>query len=357
MTDRDLEPKRLPGLDGLRCLSVSFVLATHVGLYFPRGYPSAETAWNDRWVGLVHGVTGVSIFFVLSGYLITSLLLDERQRYGRISLHRFYLRRILRIWPCYVAFLLVVSSMVATDLLQISMPGLLVPAACLTNFISRAHYSSELGHTWSLAVEEHFYLLWPLLLVGLSVRRLLVTTVLAIFLCIGLHHFWDHFPHVGSTYFPDRWTLPGAMGILIGCGTALLRTLPEHQDRWTRFASSGRAAALGTVLYVAPLWLPGPMLPSVLAWQDSGVALIMMWLLLHPQAGATRVLEWAPIAFLGRMSYGIYVWQGLFLGTGPGGRLWIQQPPQDLVLTLLVAFASYRWIEGPFLALKRTFSR
>ena len=146
---------RIPSLDGLRAISILFVLFSHaVGTH----HFLAEGQVGPL-LGL--GELGVRVFFVISGYLITTLLLEETARYGRIDLGRFYLRRTMRIFPAFYAFVLALIVLEAVGLIALN-PGDKLHALTYTSNYDpdRSWY---VGHTWSLAVEEHFYLLFPLL--------------------------------------------------------------------------------------------------------------------------------------------------------------------------------------------------
>src|SRR4051812_33530313 len=143
---------RIPSLDGLRAISIAFVLFAH--LAGTRNFPAS------RVVGKIvdFGALGVHVFFVISGYLITRLLLEELERRQRISLGRFYLRRTLRIFPPYYAFILALVAAQALGWLQLASRDVMHAMTYTSNYyLERSWFT---GHTWSLSVEEQFYLLW-----------------------------------------------------------------------------------------------------------------------------------------------------------------------------------------------------
>lgn len=159
---------RLPCLDGLRAVGIIFVIVCHlqyVVSWHPRGIVKA--IWN----GL--GPLGVNIFFGLSGYLITHLLVKEFRRSGTVSLKNFYMRRALRIFPAFYVYLGVICSLVIWGVLEIPTAQLARAAIYLTNYFPC--YGTPdfwfVGHTWSLAVEEQFYLFWPVMLFLVGVGR------------------------------------------------------------------------------------------------------------------------------------------------------------------------------------------
>jgi peptidoglycan/LPS O-acetylase OafA/YrhL len=343
------------GFDGLRAISIAFVLLTHLGLYHSLNLP-----YKERWFQLVSGAAGVQVFFVLSGFLITDLLLREKRRSQTVSLRKFYIRRCLRIIPCFAVFLLVVAFIAHfSTIVNFSRAAWLFTALYLYNFTSRANYSGVLGHTWSLAVEEHFYLVWPLLAKFVPAKRLLITTCVLIIVMVGVKFGVLRSEALTSRFFPDRWTVPAAIPILVGCSLALLLTVTTRR-RYLHLLQEKKILAVGGLLYVSPMWVPHVLFPALSAVQAVGIALVLSWILQHPDALVTSLLEMRPVAFIGRISYGIYIWQGFFLMTGPGthsNRLWAQMFPQNIILTLTTAMISYFFIEAPFLRLKDRFSR
>ena len=159
---------RLPALDGVRALAVLLVMLSHSLWRFP------ETAPWLPW--LAQGALGVQLFFVLSGYLITTLLLRERDRTGRISLSSFYMRRARRILPAFLAYVAVIALLQALGLLNIPLRYYAYVLSQTWNYQVLWNPSVDptghwyFGHYWSLALEEQFYLLWPLLLIMVSTR-------------------------------------------------------------------------------------------------------------------------------------------------------------------------------------------
>lgn len=332
------------------------VVATHAGLYGEYGFAYEDSRVLARLSSLGQGIAGVSVFFVLSGFLITTLLLRERRRHGRLDLLAFYARRFLRIMPGYLVFLFTLFLLARVGLLPLSREALLCAAAYLTNFVHRIHYYGELGHTWSLAVEEHYYLVWPLLLTRLRGRVLVGFLFAMIAISTAGYLGFAFRSPLRRDYFTEYWTIPAALGIFVG---SLLASVREGEVPRPAFFDRLGARALipGLLLYAAPLWLPPALLPAVLLPMDLGVALILWGLLSRPDAPWVRLLEQRPLRYLGTISYSLYVWQGLFLRTGPGGQLWVQHQPQALILTLLTAALSYHLIERPFLGLKARFAR
>jgi hypothetical protein len=167
---------RIPSLDGLRAIAVAFVMAAHATT---RGTPFL-TAHMRLYVGLLASA-GVRIFFVLSGFFITSILLRELQSHGKLSLGTFYWRRALRIFPAFYLFLgLVNIEAVRVWFHMIHSPHVLAAAAYVSNYVPT---DWSLGHTWSLSVEEQFYLIWPLALIMLGYGRAMLFPILIVLIC------------------------------------------------------------------------------------------------------------------------------------------------------------------------------
>jgi len=195
-------------LDGLRAIAVILVLLGHGRR--TAGFPDAQPL---RWLGQV-GSVGVEIFFVLSGFLITVLMLREIERTGRLSLRAFYLRRILRIVPAYVCLLIAVASLEYFGLSHPQRKDWVGALTYTVNFVPGRDW--DLGHCWSLSIEEHFYLAWPLLVAALPVAWRGRAAAGGIVLSIGsrLIVLWIA-PKL--SILADDWTFCRLDGIAAGC--------------------------------------------------------------------------------------------------------------------------------------------
>ena len=344
-------PAHLPQLDGLRTLAVAVVLAYHV----------ART--QELWV-LPGGFVGVDVFFVLSGFLITSLLLREHARSGRLDLRRFYVRRLWRLYP---ALILVSAAAAAAIALAPGVFGL-EPASPAEALVALAYGMSWwsgleltggpylLGLTWSLSVEEHFYLLWPLLLLAVLRRGGSLRAVAAIAV---LANAWPMLLHLTGAD-PDRlYYLPDSRfaQILTGCALAALLVRRAELERLRpAFSASAARAALVGIAVVALLghrqdawyWLGGLQAIGVAA------AVVIGHLVLHDDSRLSQALRWGPLPVLGLWSYGIYLWHL------PLMRLAQPVLGESLAVTLAagllavpVAAASYRFVEQPLLRRSR----
>jgi peptidoglycan/LPS O-acetylase OafA/YrhL len=344
-----------PWLDGVRGVAVLLVLAFHFRF-------------------LTGGCFGVDVFFVLSGFLITTLLVSEWRRRGAISLPRFYLRRILRLFPALLA-LLACGYVVTVLYRPVEEPQyrreMLYAALYLSNFHSLHHLSfSSLGHTWSLAVEEQFYLIWPLVLVLLLRSRVSPRTLVWIVgagIVASLVHrnvLFYFRPPQGPLRNPAIMRLYSGLdtradALLMGCLTGLLATwdlLPKSQ-------LARRAIRLAAVVSTAGLTFA--FTQSCMdrnAWYYGGftllalmVAVLITHMLINPPGIATTVLGSRSFTALGRLSYGLYLyhipvveWLGL-------REMGWKAPGETAVavgVTFAAAILSYYLVERPFLRLK-----
>ncbi|WIB43284.1 acyltransferase [Curtobacterium sp. MCLR17_058] len=307
--DRYRSARHFPQLDGLRAVSILLVLTIHSHVSQLR---------------FLNGYTGVTIFFVLSGYLITTLLLREQDKYRRVSLKGFYIRRVFRILPLYYLVLAVNVVAVYAGLGQD--PGdfahrLVLFLTYLNEFASPGTF----GHSWSLAIEEKFYLVWPLLAFTLPVVwkwRVAIAGALA--LTAAVSGLWGGYL---SIYAP----------IIFGCLIALLL----HNERG--FALAGRATRplpgilLGTLAIVVLLLSTADSHHQV--WFGFAFAIALPVLMIGP-AGAHGWLSWKPLVFMGRRAYATYLIHPL-VGSGLDGVLPnTSELPWSVVHLILMAAVS-----------------
>lgn len=332
-----------PALDGLRGVAILAVLAIHTHHIF-------------GWPLLKGGNAGVDIFFVLSGFLITALLVEEWGETGAIRLKSFYWRRALRLVPALLLLLVALNflsglllSPVEADETRRAMPVAFVYASDL----ALAFFNIRLGalqHTWSLAIEEHFYLIWPLLLVaglklGLGKRRLVMITLL-LALASALQRAVLHqlgAPPVRTYYgFDTR-----ADGLLIGCAMGLCVS-------WgmVHFRSFKPLLAPSLVLivvcmiatdYASPFMHLGGF--TLLA---GATAVLIVNVVLSPSSYARGLLEFGPLVWIGRISYGLYLWHYVvFKATSFVALSWPLKLGMAVAATFAVTSLSFYLIEQP----------
>lgn len=350
--------RRLPCLDGLRCLSVMLVLIAHSRdvIHYPAGKLDPLVRW------IPPGTTGVQVFFVLSGFLITFLLLKEKLKHGDISLKLFYVRRALRILPAYVAFLIVVALIQALGPLEINGKSWFALLAYLVNFIETPKIA---GHVWSLSVEEQFYLLWPFLFWYALVKNERPTKAFLILLApilfapvsrflgsqnadsilFGNFSFFSHF---------DSLAFGCLLAFAMGYRGQLVEHLMEHK-KWLVFI-----AALFLILVPHLLIVVGKAVTFTTLFASTlsafGIALMIAFVLFHPRCLTVSWLNFAPISLIGVWSYSIYLWQQIFC-TNPALLGFEQTPrllafPYWLIPVFATAITSYYLVEKPFLRLK-----
>jgi peptidoglycan/LPS O-acetylase OafA/YrhL len=353
---------RIPSLDGWRAVAVLLVLCVQFKRF------AHDSALLSGVLGKC-GFIGVQVFFVISGFLITTLLLRERDRTGGISLPLFYYRRMLRILPAYGLYLVVLLVLQHQGLTYHPVSGRQW-AASLTytvNFLPGT-IPGEISHLWSLSVEEHFYLLWPVLLAvcGLTAGR---RAVWGCVVCCLLTR-WAALVTLPTDVSRriDVWTFTRFDDIAIGCLLAFLARIPYWRTWLELSTASFRGLAFGAVgVLVAQLLsvrqLGGRVLPESafsLAVSLSntataiGIALLMWSTLIRPTSSMGRLLNQPAMCGLGVLSYSVYLWHHLF--TQPRDLFWCMFP-QNLALLLAVAAASYLFVERPFLGLKDRLDR
>jgi peptidoglycan/LPS O-acetylase OafA/YrhL len=337
---------RLPSLDGLRAISALMVVLGHAGKLIKVGrHMPFGAGIIDVW-----GPVGVTVFFVISGFLITRLLLDERRQTGTIGLGAFYFRRTFRILPAYWTYLAVVALLASCGIAVADAGGFARALSFTTDYLNPSSWA--LNHSWSLSVEEQFYLLWPLalLVVGaLRARRTALFLVVAAPVARAL------------TYFCAPQLRPAITAMLhlrvdalmIGCWAAL--ELESGRSARVLDFLSRPATALCSAVYcvlaaAAVRHVPVAQVAVGYSAEAFGALAVLLWAIRHPASKAGRFLNWTPLAHLGVISYSLYLWQQLWLSHETATPLW--QVPLLLAGAVLCAEASYRFIEAPMLQLR-----
>jgi peptidoglycan/LPS O-acetylase OafA/YrhL len=346
---------RLPSLDGLRAISVLMVLCQHSLSTIDPAQPWIAAVFR----ALGKGSTGVLVFFVISGYLITWLLRRELDRSGHIDLGGFYARRIARIFPVFYAYLLLIGGLTLAQVLAVPWVDLATAGTFLWNY---GHFwrgdadpqSWYVGHFWTLALEEQFYLLWPLILLLSGVKRGWYVALALILLMPPMRAL-------------NYWLLPGSRGqlgmmlhtscdaLMYGCLLALWERSAFFERLAPRLLHWGvpLAACLGIFLLVPVLdrQVRGFGLVAGQSITCLAVALILLWAVRKPQTLVGRVLNARWVVHIGVLSYGLYIWQQVLLTSIPGQSL--APFPVNLLLCFVAAELSYRIVEMPVLAWRR----
>ncbi len=363
-----------PGLDGLRGLAVLSVMAFHAGIV------NKTFRWGGGWLG-------VDLFFVLSGFLITRLLLEEFVRLRRVHLGRFYLRRLLRLYPLIAV---VVAGAIAVRAcapagspLRTTRRGIVAIAGYFANWeILRAQTARQMGmwsHLWTLSIEEQFYVVWPILLVALLLAGgrarvlLLVTVGIAVAVAVyrwrvarvaypgGRMNFFALLPVQRHWYYSS---FTHTDGLMAGAALAVWTTFVRPPGRIARRALVvAGPSAFGALVGISYLVGRNPVASWVPYWGvatfNLGSVAMVASLVTIPRARWARPLRWRPLVWMGRRSYGIYVFNLPILAVlhqrypHLGERVVVA----GTLLTLVSAGVSYRWYERPFLRLKDRLGR
>jgi len=350
------DQRYLPGLDGLRALAVAAVVAYHVDLGWAQG-----------------GLLGVGVFFTLSGYLITDLLLGQQESTGRLQLAGFWLRRARRLLPALIVMLAVVVAWVTLlnrPLLPAVRGAVVASTLYVTNWWLIAQHSSyfaqfgppsPLEHLWSLAVEEQFYLIWPWLLwIGLRWRRSRAATdtrlaaaslLLAAASAVAMGLLYQ--PGYDPTRVYDG-TDTRAFGLLIGAALAFVwpsRHLRAEVADGARWILDGAGFA-GLAVFAVLVWRTGEYSPFLYRGGMvllSFAAALMVAAAASPASRFGRILGWWPLRWLGVRSYGIYLWHFpiIALTAPPGGGDTPARAILQVSATIGCAALSWRYIEEP----------
>ncbi len=339
--------RRAPSLDGLRAISIALVVLMH----FTEGLPGAPPA---------PGLFGVEMFFAISGFLITRLLLAELEETGRVSLANFYFRRVLRLTPALAAMTLCFSLFIAAQGAR-DFRATICALAYVTNYCVTGvgtMYDGpavNLEGTWSLAVEEHFYLLFPLLLLALFRRDIRALYAAIGALCLVALGFRIFYALQGRPENFLVWRTETACDLLMGGCLLSVASAHEAGRAALRRVATTRVLALATLVFVV-----GELLSRhgklAMAFSQSAIALWLATLianvLLNPDLGGARAaLNHSLAVFFGRISYSLYLWHFLVLTVGErygllgnyGGAA------AAIVASIAIASASYLWLEQPIL--------
>jgi peptidoglycan/LPS O-acetylase OafA/YrhL len=355
-TVRISAPNHLAGLDGLRAFSVALVLLGHGA-----GAWSHSSDLLSKWAGL-----GVSTFFVMSGTLITWLMIREKEETGSLSLRDFYIRRSLRILPVFWLLIVCVIILKSVHAISISDMDIFRALTFTHNYPlgGSSDYAWWLHHTWSLSMEEQFYLIWPGLFALLVKKKsMLVAGVLAF---SGPVLVLANYYLLPSLRGQEESTFHTRVGtLMMGCLAAYLLDSSSFRT-WIKKVPAGPLllAAAVFLLVIDPCIelhfkghsairaVLGLVMPTVEAIVIAASVLILV-------AGKAGVIHWVfnqPIvAHIGKLSYGIYIWQQLFYEHGSAPTLWAL-----LLRTLAiygVSVCSFHFMEKPILGLRRKFRR
>ncbi len=353
-----IRTRYIPALDGLRAFAVLAVIAYHMGFGWASG-----------------GLMGVTVFFVISGYLINGLLISEHRRTGRISLSQFWLRRVRRIVPAVllaVAGTVALSALINPALLDKARPDIIPSLFFFNNwwqifheisYFEAAGAPSPLTHFWSLAIEEQFYIVWPLLLIALFRAKLKKRPMAAIVLVLAVLSGLEMALMYSPATDPSRvyyGTDTRAMSLLVGVWLAFIwpssafgRQARTQRNRttWIVFNIAGVAAFAGILAIVAFTsgFSPFPYRGGIAI--VSVLSAILIGVLVVPDTWVARFLQLPPLVWIGKRSYSMYLWHFpiILLTSRVGSTVevpwWIRL--SQLIVIFAIAELSYRFVEDP----------
>jgi peptidoglycan/LPS O-acetylase OafA/YrhL len=332
----------MPSLDGLRAISIALVLLGH--LSGTRGFAYLDLGIGD------YAHLGVVVFFVISGFLITRLLLSEHTKTGHVSLKLFYARRSLRVFPALYTYIACISLLWLAGIVHLEARDFWHAVTYTVNYMPKRSW--DIGHLWSLSVEEQFYLLWPCTLVTLGPRRASWVAVGAILFGpvarSGAWYFLKGIPwHRDLEMFPMV-----ADSLAMGCLLAKVSGWLEGQDWYLQLFRPVYSVGLLALLLLTNRYLG---YNGWVAVFGTSVINVILAILIHRSVYCSRdwmgqVLNWKPIAFVGVLSYSLYLWQQPFLNRT--STAWVNTSPQNLAFAVAASLASYLLLEKPLLKLR-----
>ena len=347
---------RIPSLDGLRAVSIFMVVALHTLQRFDVNHTVAV-----GWYAVFNGGAGVFIFFEISGFLITSLLLKENEKRGSISLGGFYVRRAFRILPPLYLYIGVVAALGFAGVLHVLPIDVIGSAFFFHNIVNGSTWSLE--HLWSISVEEQFYLVWPFILVFCLRRKSVngrmwaavfpaTVIVLSPFARVLMRMSHNEALHKASVnYLKFDF-------IMFGCLVALLQGTTRFEAIY-RFCTRWWWAPPLTFLIcnlISMVYKNYFDLTIGFTLNGFAIAMFLLWCTRNAETVSGRVLNSWMMAKIGVLSYSIYLWQTLFLHEGNeqvfGWAPWLGQFPGNWLGFVLAACISYYAVEQPSLRLR-----
>lgn len=350
---------RLHGLDGWRAIAILFVLIGHGAL---NGHISTPETASFVQSHLPNGRDGVRIFFILSGFLITSLLLREELKTGRLYIFSFFARRTLRIFPVYLIYVAAIACLNIYWDWGFSWRNFIAPLTFSTGLWLEEYNTWVFGHFWTLTVEELFYLCWP---VFFSFAYRQVRIPFALFTIVGLPVL--RVVTLGTLYQPyfQYGFLLNIDFIMMGCLAAILVDRFKSEiakiETWvgTTAIVIGLSVFWGAerwVQYGSTSWPSSIDIGIASTLMGAGLAVAISASTLFTRSTITRLLEFPPLKTLGGISYGVYIWQQLIINPYQATLYSWQMFPANILASILAGWLSWHLIEKWFLRLKAKFS-
>jgi peptidoglycan/LPS O-acetylase OafA/YrhL len=350
---------RIDYLDGIRGLAILLVIIGHGSKAI-----NDTSFYKPLFYFIGNEYLGVEIFFVLSGFLITKLLLNEYNKYGQIDIKKFYIKRILRIFPVLYLYIGVIYLLKVLGVIIIKSGIFAIAIFYLFNYrpLFQIDYSSGewyLMHLWSLSMEEQFYLLWPFLILVFSFNRM--TKVVIILLLL-----FPFFRLANYIFLPECRGLMNYMFhtagdcILYGClGALLLNYHMEYVKRFFKIIDTFKLPIIfvGYLFFLVPMlhhyWLPTKSGFITHILDPFCIICLIVWLI-ESDKKCWLLFNNKYIMMLGVYSYSIYIWQQLFLTPANINTTILGVFPINYLATFILAALSYNFVEKQFLKLKNS---
>jgi peptidoglycan/LPS O-acetylase OafA/YrhL len=291
---------------------------------------------------------GVVVFFVISGFLITRLLLLEREKKGCVSLRLFYARRALRLFPAVYAFIACICLLWWAGMVHLQAGDIWHAVTYTVNYLPGRSW--QIGHLWSLSVEEQFYLIWPCAFVLLLPRRAgWVAAGVVAFAPVARAAGW--FFLMGTAYRDMEMFPMVADSLAMGCLLAKISGWLEEKSWYLRLFRPAYSIGLVALILLVNRY-SGYTVVSVFGTSivNASLAVLIHRSVYYSRDWMGRFLNWKPIAFVGVLSYSLYLWQQLFLNRS--STAWVNAFPQNLLFAVATALGSYFLLEKPFLRLR-----
>ena len=338
--------KRIPSLDGFRAVSILLVLFCHSRL--SSGFPSQLVVVAKQ------GEVGVTIFFVISGFLITHLLMTEESKNGNINIGAFYIRRVLRIIPVYVLYLLFILLWRNFESMGVNRGNIIHALTFTVNFDSQKNWF--LGHFWSVSVEEQFYLFWPAFVILFRKNLKVILCLLIAYSCLArviafkfaaleLVTLSPFFEYAGAVFI-------GALGGII------FFEQPQILKHSIFRSSLAQLTALAIFVMFVYFTENGKLALISLPFGNVIISLSVLFLIFAYVTPSHqfmfKILNHKAVVHIGVLSYSIYIWQQFFFVGAITG--WWRAFPYNLTVIYIVSLGSYYFWERPFLKLKKRFT-
>lgn len=332
---------RIASLDGLRALAILLVLLSHLLSDFTSHLPYL-------------GNFGVKVFFVISGFLITVILVAEFEKTESINLKKFYFRRTLRIFPAYYFYISVIFLTKILGIYQIPLADFIRSLTYTSNYFTTG--SLVLGHFWSLAVEEQFYLIYPGLFVLLGLKKIKRVLIFTVLLTPLIRMLTMYLFYSGGNF--SLWLVfafhTNMDALAIGCLLAFYRNKLHANTFYQKFLNSSVAFVSLPLIISAVFYYPQAYLfLFTLGWTILNLTIVLGidWLITNDESRIGKLFNLPPIKYIGVLSYSIYLWQQPF-SIYSENLIWTHYP-FNLIMIIVFSLISYYLIEKNFLKLRK----